>query len=88
MDAFADQADQWRVQGKTENLCWIDSDGNEIEHPDVQYPSGDNKTLVVDGEMNVVSDVSQDEMYGFICQMEKPAEGKNHQLNSIFICSY
>ena len=75
MSALTDQTNHWRIQGETEDRCWIDSDGNEIEHPDLNYPSSDNKTLVVDGKENVVSEVSKGDLVGFICQKERQGQG-------------
>lgn len=68
--ALSQQLDKWRIQGKTEELCWVDSDGNKIEHPELAFSSDENNTLVLDTVAHEMVEAKDNASLGYICQME------------------
>ena len=73
--ALAAKSGKWRIQGKTMDLCWKDTNGEKMNHPDLDYPSLENSTLVIDMEINTIGEASESDSIGFICQREKNGQG-------------
>ena len=82
--ALSQMLGKWRIQGQNENLCWVDSDGNEIEHPELVFPSDENNTLVLDVAANEIGETLANTSLGYICQMENNG-GKQFVIYEIFV---
>ena len=68
--ALSQMLGKWRIQGQTENLRWVDSDGNEIHHQDLMFPSDENNTLVLDTFVNEIREIRANASLAYICQMD------------------